>query len=574
MYRFRLIRTGRGMAWVAVVAVFSLSGLSLLLTFTDQHLPMAEFGARIGLQAAALAMQLPLVFIAVQLAKRRTPGSPIPLWFIYLAGVLGGAIGVAVVNAGETLLQLSELTPWRQELVSVFLIGPLWVALLGKSIEAWVTYTENRKRMVGEALRAEMMRMQETGAIEVMHARLTESLGDSLETQTRPLVDRLRQLDSATESSQLTRFAADLRHTAQRDVRPLSRQLWDGALPLALPAAPGKFFRLLVGTQPFAPGLVTMIYLAGQLGMAAGATNGGAAVVEACVVSVLLWATLRLANLALRRWPRQHGRLYVLWWVGIEVASVAGIVRENPHLGGFSLALNAFATVALSSGLLLSTSAISLFRTMAAEELQRLREDLDAEWLHRTASIYQLAAISRDFASRLHGEVQAGLLACATALDQAVAAQDAAAVRTALDRVQALLDEPLATGRKRLPLPAELRDCCAKWEGICRIELDLDPRLADTDRASAEQIARVVEEAVTNGFRHGGADRIKVELRLVAPHSVEVQVTDNGSGVQSARAGLGHSFIEFAAGGDWSIENSPGGTVFRANLPVLEVVPG
>jgi signal transduction histidine kinase len=46
-------------------------------------------------------------------------------------------------------------------------------------------------------------------------------------------------------------------------------------------------------------------------------------------------------------------------------------------------------------------------------------------------------------------------------------------------------------------------------------------------------IFRITQEALTNAFKHGGATQIHVHLRHL-PHSVEIEISDNGRGMQAA----------------------------------------
>jgi signal transduction histidine kinase len=82
---------------------------------------------------------------------------------------------------------------------------------------------------------------------------------------------------------------------------------------------------------------------------------------------------------------------------------------------------------------------------------------------------------------------------------------------------------------------------------------------------------RIAVEAMTNVVRHSGATVCSVKIQR-RPDAAELIVTDNGRGLEPARAaGVGlRSMRERAAevGGDWSIGPAPeGGTVVRARLP-------
>jgi signal transduction histidine kinase len=82
-------------------------------------------------------------------------------------------------------------------------------------------------------------------------------------------------------------------------------------------------------------------------------------------------------------------------------------------------------------------------------------------------------------------------------------------------------------------------------------------------------IERIVEEAIANAYRHGGAFQVDVAVR-VEGDEIAIRVTDNGSGLSSAREpGLGCRLFETAAPGRWSLLHAPsGGGALVVHLPV------
>lgn len=108
-----------------------------------------------------------------------------------------------------------------------------------------------------------------------------------------------------------------------------------------------------------------------------------------------------------------------------------------------------------------------------------------------------------------------------------------------------------------------------------RIEVEASRFGRDRLRAPLEvAVYRVVQEAITNAIRHGGAELIKVRLRR-SKGWVEVSVTDDGSGFDSDDVvpGFGlQGMRERAdlAGGDLEIEAEPGrGVTVRLRLPLI-----
>jgi signal transduction histidine kinase len=155
-----------------------------------------------------------------------------------------------------------------------------------------------------------------------------------------------------------------------------------------------------------------------------------------------------------------------------------------------------------------------------------------------------------------------------------------AAVRQVADAAQRALDESRqATAALVRPsdgpfgdaLAATAREAAEREGGV--VELDLDPDVAVPAQAQQE-ILRVVREAVINAVRHGGAQRIRVQLR--EHPQLSISVTDDGCGfdVGATRTSQGRLGLESMAarveaiGGGLSISSALGvGSEVLVTLP-------
>jgi two-component system, NarL family, sensor histidine kinase DegS len=97
----------------------------------------------------------------------------------------------------------------------------------------------------------------------------------------------------------------------------------------------------------------------------------------------------------------------------------------------------------------------------------------------------------------------------------------------------------------------------------------------------AVELHRVVEEAIENGVRHGGAERIEIDLNVSRSDQMAVlTIIDDGRGLPSQEGydpGLGIvGMLERAhlLGGELKIEGTPAGrgTTVRVSVPVAAVV--
>ena len=140
------------------------------------------------------------------------------------------------------------------------------------------------------------------------------------------------------------------------------------------------------------------------------------------------------------------------------------------------------------------------------------------------------------------------------------------------------LRRALRVFRGQFDLALALADHCRAVEGRvgtpigCRIEGTL-PRL---DAPRAHDLFRVLQEAVSNAIRHGGAGRIEVTLRGV-DGAIRLEVVDDGRGFDPDAGAPGHYGLvgvrERAArhGGTVDVESAPGrGTRVAVAIPAVE----
>jgi signal transduction histidine kinase len=176
------------------------------------------------------------------------------------------------------------------------------------------------------------------------------------------------------------------------------------------------------------------------------------------------------------------------------------------------------------------------------------------------------------------------------ALDAAGGASDAALERLA--RTRSLLENGLNEVRSFIgafrPPEFEWRDLRALLEGLViqheaatdtRVVLAVDGELPPTDLAVRIALYRVLQEGLSNAYRHGGADRVIVRLGATGADGgarLRMTIEDNGAGFDVAAARGDDHFglrgmrdrVE-SLGGTLALHSAPGeGTVVTVEVPV------
>ena len=176
--------------------------------------------------------------------------------------------------------------------------------------------------------------------------------------------------------------------------------------------------------------------------------------------------------------------------------------------------------------------------------------------------------MQHDLARHLHSTVQAGLVASAYAIQDAVNRGDQVALehaiaeaRMAVARVDA--DEAPPTAHD---LSALRESIDATWQGMLSISWQL-PSSPPSDEV-VQRIGNVVQECLANASIHGAASEVTVRVSADgASGTVVVEVADNGIGLGEGAPGLGSAVLTEATAGDWTITPAPtGGAEVRARI--------
>jgi two-component system sensor histidine kinase UhpB len=193
----------------------------------------------------------------------------------------------------------------------------------------------------------------------------------------------------------------------------------------------------------------------------------------------------------------------------------------------------------------------------------------------------------KHLARELHDELGQYLNAIkldAVAIREGAGSEDSpaglAAARTvnAVDHVHAVVNDIIRrlrpAGLDELGLVAALENCVDQWRQRLpqtRFTLSLSGSLDDLGESMNLTIYRLIQEGLTNSFKHAAAGRIDISLSRAS--AVLLTVADNGRGaaVAARSGGFGLSGMKERVelmGGTFSVESSPGkGFAIEARIP-------
>lgn len=399
---------------------------------------------------------------------------------------------------------------------------------------------------------------------------------ESIVKLTRQTVDRsirgiATSLDPVRDIAALIDRLSDVRH-ARVSFEPLAPGFERApAEPVPAPAssAPDWFARLVSSDHP--PVHIPLNAAYQRLGTIVIAANPGDeiaeiwdAVKETAATGLALFATVfALTTLAVRQalmpihnlggaLSEMQGGNY-----GVELATTG-----PPELAGISAKVNDLAHALTRTKCENSRLAGEIISVEDRERRELARE------LHDEFGPYLFAIRANVTALLAAGDLRPAMSGkCEAALEQISALQQAN--RRVLQRLR-----PPALAE--LGLEGALKGLVAQWlENRSEVEITLDTGLGDAalDDTAELTVYRVVQEGLTNAFRHANASRIAVRIAAHSPATLHIKVADNGSGLaDGSTRGFGLSGMServWALGGTMSLTNgADGGLVLDVELPV------
>ncbi len=433
-------------------------------------------------------------------------------------------------------------TVGMDQVITSILVGATVSVAIAAFLGARERYEELRLAIIGERVR-----------------QLGTSIGDP--------IPELKNFVSQTKDMIAVRFATDdskdladlIKQIVDERIRPASRTLWDSESKRVRQFSLRQVMLQAITKLSSSPIIMATIF------------------------------TIMLSGLTYRYAPPQEAalRLLLIFAVIFATYAIAAVVHRfikgNPAAGAFLFFISAITAlllvtfvpellvgpnnsvtrpIALSVGIVLMlfvslvVNVISATRMALVDQNRVLETTIASRNLSAQEAVVMATSQARAAANYLHGTTQNKLMAAALRIETSGKKLD---VNTELQTVMDILDEALSPEITELGLQGQLELIARNWEGMIDVQLDLST--VELAQGEVEYLVLCAREAISNAYRHGSADTI----RLMLLHDKTAVFQDNGIGVRKGAAGLGTELYALAK--KWSLETSPaGGATLRLSL--------
>jgi cobalamin biosynthesis protein CobD/CbiB len=471
-----------------------------------------------------------------------TQQTPLAAWRVFLAGSVVGMVKgatTAVVFGVLTGVPLS-LSSLIQSTLPALLIGMWLLPAFG---------------IIG-SLREEFARERAELISEMVSRDLNESPSRYLSEDVASFVERAKVLVTSNSHSEDTLREA-LTELAERDVRPLSHQLWQHEEAQVGSLRFQDLVRTTLRLHHFPALWTSLSLLVSLLFLQIPLVGFVDALLRSSVQTALAFLFLLLGKLIPFRGNISGTVVFFLVPLLIVVVIEAvTITFFGPLPGVTSWIADVALFIALTMTLLVLGTVFTAKETHdgVRQRLSMLRaDDLAAD----ANKIVQLMR-RRETAELLHGYVQNQLLA--HALQLATQPDSLHHVTSELDQMLTALEHgDVSTRKTTISNVSQLRDGLEKmWRGVMNITMEsFNENTLTEDELTI--VDRLCQECASNARRHGHATHLSIQLSSTQDE-LTLTAMDNGKGLGTGVPGLGTALLNTLSAGRWSRQKSLTGT--------------
>lgn len=527
--------------------------LSVPLIFWSEHLPASVLQLlALGVLVTLISFLAYSIFISVSRKITSINFGLLGVFTLLLTGVIRGLLLTYVFDlmGYEDPISLVE-----RVLTSIFNVF-VWLGISSLVIENHRRFIRRYRAMLTQIL---VLKLRNSTGLEPGYAYIESHI---LQMQTR-LKGSIAEIRSATDiSSAETALAEKFRKEIDDELKPLNQRLWVKSAY----SPPSLRFKEVLTTAcrelNFNFHLTAWIF-SGILVLNTIVLIGPAESLSyGCLSYISFYSFNSLRIRLVQKFSEKLVMLNAIFLslIGFCVGLFSTAILD---LLGFSHSYSAALLIApILPVLIITVSFIQLAlsdRETLIEILSRQSRNLNEDYLER---------LNRgNAASYLHNSLQSELSSLAIQLDSVSRNPDPLRSEIVSQKIDSFLSRSLRDDFRDFleTLDLRLKRIVESWEGIAKIELNLDPLVLE-DPSRASLVVQLIQESIANAIRSGHANEIEIKGAFVGD-AIKITVTDNGRApIETSKRGVGSEWIDSIALTDWSLKRSDQGSILTVEL--------
>ena len=531
-----------------------------------------------------MAMLTYLVGLRFWWVMRQRP--TLSLSFLLLLSGTGGAIHGVVVSLFVEFFEIHSAQSFLLHVSLSFISSLCWLPINAFLVSSVLGFRDQRKDL--------LQHVETLRAISFRQNGLAQEVRKSVEDE---VIKELKWSRGMAQKRFQSSIEGDTKHGinpqllksyAGEELRSISHNLWSKSrsnAPSSVPRDKGPFnsllelFRLGLRLPPFDIRLYLFIYASVVIPILINHSNSPKELLNAIFILICFYFLMAIGESLYRRFPRFSPLIFTLRtaiavylpFFLLSLINPSAQFWAHPHPVSFKITTFVLAFFVIFV-LTLSKASISSQNELIAA----LGRATNSQRAHINLAADEIAAVSRQWAQYIHGNLQSRLLAAAAVLERSSEEIDIGLKELAIAEATKIMsgdfEAPEFANRS---LTEEVYFQVERWKDL--IEIEINCLIAkDPDWLPTDQFGALVEEAITNAFRHGHATKVVISIHQENDWELECNITDNGiGGASNHPAGLGSSIFDSVARGNWSLRPGPDGvgTCLHMIIPALELPP-
>lgn len=495
-----------------------------------------------------------IYFLAGKLYFSKHKSEMVPIWTVLTFGLILGAFKGFVTGIASWRLNLLDAFPWDEILyrtVNAGCIGMIFIPSTSILANSYTTFTQNRRKLLEQYLNHENSRIEH----ETVSAALKEKLSLKIDDHLLKILNEAKlKLSSTSEpESEWEKIAAILRNTALTAVRPLSHELWTSQNKRIVMGI-SEYFRYSLRIIKFETPWIIALYTLTTYQYLDLRTPWNVALISIFLRDVLLFIIFTCAQIFRSIGNQTNKGHFFVILLSALVIHYPGLWLVNNVTGLENTIFNISESIWIAV-LVILVGIFRAFTTTQLYELRQLENLIEHAKLAEMASRNELERFSREIAKYLHGTMQSRLMASAMAIENAAKFGDKKTLDKEVKGALASLTMPskdYLLGRTK-SIRNSFREIISKWDGIVEVSSSISNELVKMDSQTELDIADIVNEALSNAFRHGQATSATVSVYINTNNKIEVEVLDNGVGPMNGEYGIG-CLLFSSLSENWSLD--------------------